>query len=133
MTGRPCRQDIIIDEVRVIHTHVVPEGATLRVILIHAGEGLADIGAAAESSKAANQTAHDLFGQGPQQGSGGSLRLFIDLLGVGNNPIQGLIFSREAVDPPLVRCVMSYRHVPTRSVLVLEGQHHGLYFHGFGI
>jgi hypothetical protein len=95
--------------------------------------GLTVIGAAAESSKTAKQTARDLFGQGHGQGAGCSLRLFIDLPGVDNYPIQGLIFGRKAVDAPLVSCVISYHHVPTRSVLVLEGQHHGVFFRGFRV
>src|ERR1022692_3567757 len=89
--------------------------------------------AAAESSKTAKQAAHDLFGQERRQGAGCSRRVLVDLLGVGNNPTQGLIFGRKAVDPPLLSCVISYHHVPTRSVLVLEGQHHGLFVHGFRI
>src|SRR5438132_13827694 len=54
--------------------------------------------------------------------------LLINLLGVGNDPIQSLSFGSEAVDTPLVARVISYDNVPTRSFLVLEGQHHRFFF-----
>ena len=55
-------------------------------------------------------------------------RLLIDLLGVGNDPIQSLFFGSKAIDATLVAFVISYNHVPTRSLLVLEGQHYWFFF-----
>ena len=57
-----------------------------------------------------------------------SQALLINLLGVGNDPIQSLSFGSEAVDTALVARVISYDNVPTRSFLVLEGQHYRFFF-----
>ena len=54
--------------------------------------------------------------------------LLINLLGVGNDPIQGLVFGREAIDTALVARVISDDDVPTGSPLVLEGQHDRFFF-----
>jgi hypothetical protein len=55
-------------------------------------------------------------------------RLLIDLLRVGNDPIQSLFFGSEAIDATFVAFVKSYDHVPTCSLFVLEGQHYWFFF-----
>jgi hypothetical protein len=50
--------------------------------------------------------------------------LFIDLRGVGRNPVHSVTLSRKTLNPPLVTLAVSYDHVPTRPDFVLEGLHY---------
>lgn len=56
------------------------------------------------------------------------MRLLVNLLGVGNDPVQGLFFGSEAFDAALVARVISDNDVPTGPPIVLEGQHDRLFF-----
>src|SRR6516225_3430619 len=52
-----------------------------------------------------------------------SRRRLVDFPGIGNDPIQGLLFAREAIDATLVTVMITDEDVPARSLLVGEGQH----------
>jgi hypothetical protein len=54
--------------------------------------------------------------------------LLIDLIGVGHDPIHGLLFGGEAVDAALVAFVIPDDDVPAGALFVGKGQHHGLFF-----
>lgn len=57
-------------------------------------------------------------------------RLLIDLLGVGDDPLHGLLLGGEAVDAALVAFVVADDNVPAAALLVGKGQHHGRFFSG---
>ena len=56
-----------------------------------------------------------------------SRRRLVDFPGIGNDPIQGLLFAREAIDATLVTVMITDEDVPARSLLVRERQHYGLF------
>jgi hypothetical protein len=57
--------------------------------------------------------------------------LLIDLLGVGHDPIHGLLLGGKAVDAALVAFVIPDDDVPAGTLFVGKGQHHRLFFFGF--
>src|SRR5580700_9666170 len=59
-----------------------------------------------------------------------SRRLLIDLPGVGDNPIQGLLLGGKTIDAALVALVIADDDVPAGALFVGKGQHHGLFFFG---
>src|ERR1700686_3522041 len=60
----------------------------------------------------------------------GAHYLLLDLLGVGHDPIAGLLFGGETVDAALVAFVIPDDDVPAGALLVGKGQHHRLFFFG---
>ena len=61
-----------------------------------------------------------------------SRRLLIDLPGIGDDPLQGLLLGGKTVDAALVAFVIADDDVPAGARFVGKGQHHGLFFFGLG-
>ena len=57
--------------------------------------------------------------------------LLIDLFGVSDDPLHGLLFGGKTVDAALVTFMIPNDDVPAGALLVGKGQHHGLFFFGF--
>lgn len=57
-------------------------------------------------------------------------RLLVDLLGVGDDPLHGLLLGGKTVDAALMAGVVADDNVPAAARLVGKGQHHGRFFSG---